>query len=414
MDDVILIGAGIIGASTAYNLAKRGRRVRLIDRDAPGNGCSFGNAGLIAVDHVAPLANPDTLAGVPRMLLESDGPLKVRKLGALRMLPWMLRFAAQSRPRAFERNTRALASLITRAGDAWARTVAEVGLQDLYRDVGSLYVYEKPVDAQAERRSLALLDEHGVQYETLDANAVRRAYLPALSERVSHARYFPRMASVASPQRVVERLSEAAARLGVRYTRSDVTALRLRSDGLIEVATDEKKYPAKHVVICAGVGSAALLKMLGHDIPLTKERGYHVQLRTPDTSAFRVPVSFVERGFTCTPMAQGLRLAGTVELGAGASPDWRRADILASHFAELFPQAGEPSVATRWVGDRPTLPDYLPMLGSVPGIANAFVATGHQHLGLTLGALSGELMSQLVTRESMAVDLTPFRTDRFA
>lgn len=413
MEDVVVIGAGIIGTAAALELTQRGMRVRIVDSAPPGTGCSFGNAGLIAVDHVAPLASPETLAGLPRMLLRADSPLRLHKRSLPRMAPWLLEFIAQAQEPRFRRNTRALASLVTVAAQAWRRLLdGHIGA-GLFRDIGSLYVFEQPVAPATERAQLELLDRHGVRYESLTAAQVRRDYLPTLTPHMSHARYFPGMASVTNPQRVVERIFDAALAAGASFTSGAVQALRPLADGRITVTLDGQTHIADKVLIAAGSRSAELAQQLGASIPLTNERGYHVQLAAPSRDHLRVPVSFVERGFTCNPMEQGIRLAGTVELGARGAPDWRRADLLATQFQTLFPGEPAPRIAKRWYGERPTLPDYLPMIGEMRGARNVFVATGHQHLGLTLGPLTGELVAQLIARQQPAVDLTPFRIDRF-
>jgi len=413
MEDVVVIGAGIIGACAALNLAQCGMRVHIVDSAPPGSGCSSGNAGLIAVDHVAPLASPDTIAGLPRMLLRRDSPLRLHKRSVPRMAPWLLEFVAQAQRPRFRRNTRALASLVTVAAHAWRRLLDRHIATGLFRDIGSLYVYDQPVAASTERAYLDLLERHGVRYENLTAEQVRRDYLPSLTPHISHARYFPGMASVTHPQQVVERIFEAALAAGASFTRAAVESLRALPDGRIGVTLNGETRTVAKVLIAAGSRSAELASQLGASIPLTNERGYHVQLAAPSQDTLRVPVSFVERGFTCNPMAQGIRLAGTVELGARGAPDWHRADLLATQFQSLFPGASAPQVASRWYGERPTLPDYLPMIGEIPGVRNVFVATGHQHLGLTLGPLTGEFVAQLMARVAPAVDLAPFRIDRF-
>lgn len=413
MEDILVVGAGIIGANAALNLAARGFRVHIADAGEPGLGCSFGNAGIIAVDHVAPLASPDTLAGIPRMLLQADGPLKLHKRSLPKMVPWMAAFARQSLPANFQRNTESLASLVTMAAAAWRRLLAKPILNDLYRDIGALYVFEKPADAGQQRRHLSLLDRYGVAYRNLDAAQVRRDYLPTLTERISHARYFPGMASIANPRLAVMRIVDAAIAAGARFVQAPVSEIRALPDGRVSVRIGGEARQFGKLLIAAGASSAGLTQALGFRIPMTRERGYHVQLAQPATAAIPVPVSFVERGFTCNPMQDGIRLAGTVELGASEAPDWRRAEILARQFGALFPSEPAPEIATRWFGDRPTLPDYLPMIDTLPVARNVFVATGHQHLGLTLGPLTGELIAQRMAGETPAVDLTPFRADRF-
>ncbi|TXC84683.1 NAD(P)/FAD-dependent oxidoreductase [Paraburkholderia azotifigens] len=413
MEDILVIGAGIIGSNAALNLLSKGYRVHIVDSEEPGLGCSFGNAGLIAIDHVAPLASPDTLSGIPRMLLQSDSPLKLHKKSLPRMAPWMIEFVSQARPSSFRRNTVSLASVITVAAQAWQRLLEKQIVSDLFRDIGSLYVFEKPVNADAERKQLELLDAYGVHYENLSAAQVRERYLPTLTSAISHARYFSGMASVTNPRDVVMRIFDAARTAGAKFTKAPVLDIQMLPDQRISVRLGENKLVFDKVLIAAGAKSSVLTERLGLRVPLTHERGYHVQLAKPSGQSIKVPVSFVERGFTCNPMRDGIRLAGTVELGPPKEPDWRRAEILAKQFGELFPSEQAPKMESRWYGDRPTLPDYLPMIDEVPCAQNVFVATGHQHLGLTLGPLTGELVSQLMARESTSVDLHPFRADRF-
>ncbi|RQR24030.1 FAD-binding oxidoreductase [Burkholderia sp. Bp9142] len=414
MEEVIVIGAGVIGCSAALNLARLGFRVHVVDGSTPGSGCSFGNAGIIAVDHVAPLASPQTVAGIPRMLFQPNGPLRLNARGLPRMASWMLAFAAQSMPSSYRRNTEALASLVTAAAPAWQRLIqSRVLPYDLYRDIGSLYVFERPEKPEARRRHLEILDRYHVDYTELSADRVRAEYLPGLTRAISHARYFPGMASVANPLRVVHTLFDAARSAGATFAQAHVAHVEPLPDGRVGVHAGGNVMAANKVLIAAGARSAELTGKLGTTIPLTSERGYHVDLHEPAADCLRVPVSFVERGFTCNPMENGIRLAGTVELGADDGPDWKRADMLVSQFASLFPDLNSPRMSSRWYGDRPTLPDYLPMIDALPTARNVFVATGHQHLGLTLAPLTGELVAQLIAGNATSIDLNPFGANRF-
>jgi D-hydroxyproline dehydrogenase len=410
--DVIVIGAGIIGASIAYHLSKRGLSVRIFDGGDSYNASSYGNAGLIAVDHVAPLANLSTLAGVPKMLLQQNGPLRFHKRATLQMVPWIFRFVQASMPHRFHLNVEALASLTTQAGGAWARLVADGVCPALHRDIGSLYVYERPENPGTRRSHLARLDRFNVAYEDLSVAQIRERYLSTLKPTVSHGRFFPDMASVSNPQRVVDHLLAASISAGTNLVRTDVEHVRIVHETGCSVRSNGQDYSSLKVVIAAGNGSQGILARMGIALPLARERGYHVELETPSHDVLGVPVSFSERGFTCNPMDGGIRLAGTVELGGGDKPDWGRANMLALHFGDLF-EGPKPVVRSKWKGDRPTLPDYLPVISCLQQTPNIVVATGHQHLGLTLGPLTGELVSGIVLGNAPRIDLTPFRVDRF-
>jgi D-hydroxyproline dehydrogenase len=414
MKDVVIIGAGIIGCSAALNLARSGFRAHIIDSSGPGSGCSFGNAGLIAVDHVAPLASPQTVAGLPRMLLQRNSPLRLNTQGIPRMTPWMWKFVRQASSSNFARNTTSLASLVTVAKAGWRRLLDSGEIpRGLFRDIGALYVFEQAEDERTRRQLVDALDRFGVEHQDVTADEVRARYLPALKARISHGRYIPGMASVTNPQQIVQSLFDAARAAGVTFAQARVEGVSPESDGRIAVYAGGTKTVADKVLIAAGAHSAKLMEPLGIKVPLTNERGYHVELEQPSVDELKVPVSFMEAGFTCNPMSQGIRLAGTVEFGGGDKPDWRRADMLVSEFGRLF-SGTTPKASSRWFGDRPTLPDYLPMIDELPTARNVFVATGHQHLGLTLAPVTGELIAQMISGVPTAVDLAPFKATRFA
>ncbi|MGB8839601.1 MAG: FAD-dependent oxidoreductase, partial [Aliidongia sp.] len=213
------------------------------------------------------------------------------------------------------------------------------------------------------------------------------------------------------PHGVVRGLAERLSADGGKFAWREVTGFDIVENTVRAIQSGECYWAIDHVVLAPGAEAAGLTGQLGAVVPLTRERGYHLMLQ-PAALDLTVPVTFAERGFVMTPMNAGIRLAGTVELGAGAAPDWRRAEILARHARRLF---GRPDLAaaSRWHGDRPTLPDYLPMIGPSPRASNAVLALGHQHLGLTLAAITGALVADLIAGRPPAVPLAPFRTDRF-
>jgi D-amino-acid dehydrogenase len=257
MEDVIVIGAGVIGCAAALNLARLGFHVQIVDSEPPGSGCSFGNAGIIAVDHVAPLASLQTVAGIPRMLIEQDGPLRLNTLAVPRMTPWMLRFVTQSAPSNYRRNTEALASLVTGAAAAWRRLIdSKVIPREMYRDIGALYVFERPERAEDHRKNLEILDRFQVEYKNLTAKQVRNDYLPALTQDISHARFMPGMSSVANPQRIVQSVFDAARAAGAIFTQARVTAIKVSPDSSVRVNAGENTLTARKILI-AGAGPVA-------------------------------------------------------------------------------------------------------------------------------------------------------------
>jgi glycine/D-amino acid oxidase-like deaminating enzyme len=409
-EPVAVVGAGIVGMTAARALQRGGYDVVVLDPDEPGAACSFGNAGHIAIDHIRPLARMDVLASLPKLLLNPLGPLCVKWRGLPGLTPWLLRFAAAASPKRVDAGTAALAALLRAATPAWQDEIAASGLSSLFRHQGALLVYESRrslADAQAEGE---ILTNHGVRFEMLNAEDVARR-APGIIAKVSGGRWYPDASHVVDPHGVVRALAERFVAEGGAIERAEVTGFDIAGGRVRALHTSNGARPVGAVVLAAGAGAGPLARRLGAHAPLTRERGYHVML-SPGALELDIPVTFAERGFVATPMAVGTRFAGTVELGAGPTPDWRRAEILLAHGRTLF---GRPALheTSRWFGDRPTLPDYLPMIGTAPHAGNAVLALGHQHLGLTLAAVTGRLVAEIVLGKPPSLNLKPFRTDRF-
>jgi D-amino-acid dehydrogenase len=408
MGSVAIIGAGIIGMAVARALQRQGHQVTVFDPEPPGSGCSFGNAGHIALDHIRPLARPDVLLSLPKLLLDPLGPLCLKPAGLPRLLPWMLRFAAAARPKRVAAGTAALAGLLARADAAWTEEIEASGLALLFRRKGSLVLYEHdPAEGIAEAEILAA---YGVHTEMLSAGEAQ-SRVPGLAVPIAGGRFHPDAYHTVDPHGLVLALARRLVGDGGRIERAAVTGFDLSDHMIRAIHIAAGRLSFDHVVLAAGAAAAPLAAQLGARAPLTRERGYHLMLKS-NSLELELPVTFAERGFVATPMSAGIRLAGTVELGAGATPDWRRAEILFRQAGRLF---GRHSLTgtTRWYGDRPTLPDYLPMIGPAPRARNAVLALGHQHLGLTLATVTGDLVAQIIGGRPSAVPLAPFRADRF-
>ncbi|CAH2598928.1 FAD-binding oxidoreductase [Rhodovastum atsumiense] len=408
---IAVVGAGVVGVACARALQRAGRQVVLFDPAPPGSLTSSGNAGHIALDHIRPLARPDVLAGVPRMLTTPLGPLTLRWRGVPALSPWFARFAAAALPARVTAGTTALAALLGTALPDWKAELQTAGLSDMLRRQGTLTVIETPGRLAAARAEGRLLASHGVAFRDLSGAEVM-AEMPGLARVPAGGRLFPTAAHVLDPFGLVQALAARFVADGGTLVAAPVTGFRRGEGRITAVVTDAAEHPVDAVVLTAGLASATLGRDLGLVLPLTAERGYHAML-APDALPVPRPTSFAERGFVITPLAHGIRLAGTVEFGAdGRPPAWARADILAQHVHTLFGR--EVEVTERWHGDRPTLPDYLPALGAAPGHANLLVAAGHQHLGLTLAAATGRIVAALLTGTPPGLDLKPFDPGRFA
>jgi len=407
---IAVVGAGIIGVAIARALQKAGKPVVLFDAGEPGRGTSFGNAGYIAPDEIFPLTHAASWKRIPGMLFDPLGPLTIRWTEMPFLGSWFLRFALASRPAEVRKAAAALAALQQLSVPAWKKAVREEGLGHLVRARGSLRVYEMEKGFVATRAEREAQRAYGIKVEELPREACRQL-VPELAESIFGGVFFPEGMHVTDPFDVVRALFRNFTAAGGRFVQERVTAVD--RDGAA-LATESKTHPAAAVVVATGHRSGALLRPLGHNVPLIAERGYHAEVEHGKLK-FDLPLGFYERGFYITPMTGGLRLAGTVEFSSAEKdhpPTWRRADILVGHARELLPGVTGRE-KSRWMGNRPTLPDFLPVLGRAPGSRGLYLAFGHQHLGLTLSMATSELISSLVATGKTAIDVKPFALERF-
>jgi D-amino-acid dehydrogenase len=409
--DVIVIGAGIVGVCTAWNIARRGLSVTLIDRDEPGKGCSFGNAGAISFGSVAPLAMPGVLRDAIGMLFNPEAPLHIPLTYLPRAASWLRQFVAASDRSEVERLADALSTVLAHAMETHLELAHEVGAPELIRRSGQLYVYPSEKALNKDAMSWRLRSEHGLRVQKLDRSDIT-ALEPAVGPDYHVGYLTPDQGMSTEPYRLVVKVAEDFVRKGGRVVRDCVDEIVLDGSRVIGVKGSRSDYAASNVVVSAGAWSTKLLTGLGYRIPLETQRGYHVMVAEPGISISR-PVVAGDRKVFFTPMENGLRLAGTVEFGGlEKPPTQRRADLLVKHMRGVFPGAREPHGREYWMGHRPCLPDSLPVLGPSrhEGLWFNF---GHGHLGLTMSATTGQILAREIARERANVDLRPFAADRF-
>ena len=407
----VVIGAGIIGTAIAHDLQRRGRKVTLIDRDSPGRGASFGNMASIAVTEFMPASRPAIWRQIPGWLLDPEGPVRVRPGYMPRLIPWFLRFIAASRParlRALEAQGAALCALAL--GDT-QRLLAEIGLSDQISEEGCLSLYTDAAEFRADRDHIEILERFGFAHDILTGTEAR-ALEPELSPDIGMAVRFPQNRSIRDPYRLVLSLADRFAALGGRFEPGEVTGFT-RNDRIREVQLrDGRRIPAEEVVIAAGAFSGRLSALLGEPIPLETERGYHTQIMAPGLT-MKHSIIWPARAFMVTPTAGGIRVGGTVEMaGLDAVPDYRRSKITVKRAMTALPGL-RCADFTEWMGHRPALPDTVPILSASARTTGVYYATGHGHLGLTYAATTARLMGDLITGAKPALDLTPYRINRF-
>jgi glycine/D-amino acid oxidase-like deaminating enzyme len=405
---IAVIGAGAIGTAAACALAREGRKVLLLDRDEPGvAGASFGNAGHIAQELVQPLPSPGLLFGFYRDLYRFGGTLDLSWHQALRMSPWIARFAAA----AFRRseNTRHLAPLVRPAVDAWARLLQDIGRPELLNRQGHYEIALGPgshARIRAQAREMARVEVKTRQLCAEQLEPVRRAANAAMAAGL----WFEDSANVVDPLEAVRAFTAAALRCNSTFRRCDVKALSPRGDK-IEIFSDAPTLTVDSALVCAGVRSAPLLAPFGLHAPLQAVRGYHIEI--PDRAPyFDAPVVYTDARVIVTPMTGRLRATSFMEFADVDAPaDARKPARLRQTMRAL----GYPCEldGSSWVGSRPVLPDYLPGIGRAPGHAKLFYAIGHQHIGLTLAPITAELITDLVAERAPRIAIAAYDLQRF-
>ena len=386
-------------------------RVTVIDRDPPGRGASFGNAGMLQVEACVPIATPGVLRQVPKMLLDPEGPLVIRWRYLPWIAPWLLRFIAAARPSRVEGISIALAALLERALAAYEPLVDGAGARDLLRPTGELFAYRSESAYRAARSDHDLRRRRGVRLDELNRDEIHQLE-PALAPDVKYGVYAPDCMAVDDPYVLTSRLVESFERNGGIVLQESVTDIEIGPSGPRQIVTDAGRHDVDRVVVAAGAFSKMWAAKLGVRVPLDTERGYHMMLPNPGVD-LRVPVMVGDHRFGIVPMVGSVRLAGTAELGGlAAPPNFRRAEMLVPIAQKFIPGLnGEGGV--RWMGYRPSMPDSLPVIARSPRFRNAYLAFGHGHLGLTLGAISGRLIADLAADREPGIDMAPYRADRF-
>jgi D-amino-acid dehydrogenase len=409
----IVVGNGVIGLATAIALQRRGVATRLLAPDAPWRGASWGNAGHIAIEQVAPLASPSAVWSLPRRLSAFGGPAAFPLRDLRRWLPFSLRLLRASTPRRFAHGKAALSAALATAAPAWQRLLDEAGGGALLRLDGHFIVWES--EASAADGAAHWLDADVGTAHVRRATAAELADLQALTAaRLAGAVRVEGSGQIADMTQLGELLERHFLGLGGERIMGMAARIEPGADDRGTVVLDGgDTLAADRIVVAAGAASGDLLRPLGRRAPLIAERGYHIQSARTDWPRSTPPVVFEDRALIVTRFDSALRAASFVEFSHPDSPPdprkWRR---LRDHVATLGLSFGDPH--DEWIGARPTLPDYLPAIGqdrALPWLAYAF---GHQHLGLTLAATTGDALAAALTGETPAFALAPFSLHRFA
>lgn len=408
--DVAVIGAGVIGLACAVALQQAGRRVTIFDDRGVAGGASFGTAGLINGDAHLPAAMPGMIRHVPRWLRDPYGPVRVRPGYAVRAAPWLLRWVWASRAAQVRRAVPALHALYRGTFEGYRALLGKSDHARLLHRSGGVVLPREAKPGPEERLADEMRAMIGLEAEVLDAARLRELF-PGIGPVATRGLLYPNNGYTLAPDKLVAAIYDRFRENGGVLRRERVMKLLPRDAGGM-LLTNAANSQAAVVVVAAGAWSRALLDPLRLAIPLETERGYHLQLGVPSLP-IAIPIIYKARGLAITPMAEGLRLAGTVEIaGLDAAPDERRALGLRRHLDELFPGI-EAETKRVWMGHRSSLPDSIALIDRMPRFPWLFAALGHGHDGMIGAPATGRLIAELITGAKPHIDPLPYSVSRF-
>lgn len=408
---IVVIGAGIVGVSTAIWLRRFGAEVTLVDRGDPGQGTSFGNGGVLAACAVMPVTGPGLLRAAPGMLLDRDAPLFLRWAYLPKLLPFLLKYLRHANDPDTRRIVAALTPIVADSVDQHMALSEGLAARAFVRPSDYVYAFDNRAKFDAQAYGWSLRRAAGFTPEMIEGAAVQD-YEPSLSNRITCLAVLRDHGHILDPGGYVVALAQDFRALGGQITRADVQDITLTDGQITGVLTSEGAISCDRAVLTTGVWSGPLMQKLGLKIPLESERGYHIVFEDAE-GAPKVPVMIDAGKFVATPMTAGLRCAGVLEFGGlDAGPSRAPFALLRRHVRAALPHLKH-AKEVEWMGHRPATPDSLPLIGEI-GQTGVFAGFGHHHIGLTAGPKTGRLLAGLMMGRPSNTDMTPYQPGRFA
>ena len=404
-----IIGAGIQGVCNALFLQKKGFQVTLFDRDEPGNAASYGNAGHFSPYASVPLNRTDILTDIPSMLLSSRGPLALKWNYIFKMIPWFSKFLINCSNKNMKHTAKYMHQILDLSLPAYDELFDEIQLDNLVESKGIMYVWTNE-NLKSRELEIKMREELGVKQKLLSPKEIHDLE-PNLKPFYDGGVFYDYARHTRNPKKILIKLFDLFLKKGGKFLKLDIKDLEFDEKTPV-IKSDTQRFIFDKIVIACGAFSKKLTDKLFENIPLDTERGYHVHFKGFDHLISR-PVVYANRGFGMTPMEQGLRVVGTVEFGGLNNP------LTKSRVKNLILNAkdmvdGLPEHEDEWLGFRPTLPDFLPIIGPSKHYENVFYSFGHHHLGWTLGAISGKIITKMIAEEISNLDLKPYSSLRFS
>jgi len=407
---ITIVGAGIMGISSALNLIRRGCDVTIIEKEIDGEPASFGNASWLSAPSITPVLTPGAIYKIPKMLFSSKGPLFLKFPGVIKILPWLLKYLTYSTEEKVKYISKYLAPLLANSTDEHKKLAKGTNALQWIKDAPYLYLYKNKNDYNKDSFIWNIRKSYGFNLIEVQSNELHEL-VPGLSEEYTFAIKIENQGYIVNSKNYLKDLLEGFKNLGGKIIEEEVKDI-ISDEINIKIKTNKNEYTSDDVVIAAGVFSDTLSKKFGANVPLQSERGYHLELRKTNVE-LKYPLFNGYLKLAIAPKPSGIRFAGLIEFGSlNSKPNPKAYDLLMRNAQSMFPgiSYGEKS---EWSGHRPATIDSLPLIGKSSIDEKVFFAYGHHHIGLTAGPKTGELLAKSILRDNNQTDLSPYKPNRY-
>ena len=409
MKNIAVIGAGIVGICSAYFLKKSGFNVTLIDKEKPGTMTSFGHACSFADYANVPVNYPGLIWDIPKMLLKKDGPLAVDFFYILKNMPWALSFLKNCKKEKVDEIASSLTNLLKHSQISYDEIFKEVNVQEYISHEENLYLFDTKKSLDDYEYANVIRKNNRVKVRNLNKEQVKELE-PNIADVYYAGQLFTGSRHTTNPLAISIKIFDKFLELGGIYINQNVKNI-IQKENKIELRLEDKNFYFDKIIVSTGAWSNQIANKFGDKFPLDTERGYHILFDTNEKLINR-PVAWSESGFYLIQIHDGIRAAGTVEIaGLKKPPNKKRLAMIERQSRKVLPQLRE--VKSTWMGRRPTLPDSLPVIGKSQNNNNVIYAFGHQHVGWTLGAVTGKIIDSLSKDQVPNIDISAYAPDRF-
>ena len=407
--EISIIGAGIVGLSSAINLVKRGSKVTLIEKDLKGQPASYGNASWLSSPSITPVLMPGMFKKIPKMWLSKDGPLFLRFPGVLKMIPFLIKYLSYTKKEKVEHISKNLAFLLKDSIGEHRELVKGSKAERWIEDSPFLFIYKNKTDFENDSYTWSLRKKHGFELVEVQKEELNKIF-PGLSQEYTFAIKIENQGYISNSQNYLDDLIDYYKSLGGEIIENEVLDINPSGDNFVIKLKNSDLFTEK-VLISSGVYSGDFVKKFNVKVPIESERGYHLELF--DTNIrINHPIMNGYLKLAITPRPTGIRFAGLVEFGSlNSKPNPKAFELLMRNAQSMFPGITFKR-KMEWSGHRPSTVDSLPVIGASERTNNLFFAYGHHHIGLTAGPKTGKMIAKQILRDNDQFDLEAFNPQR--